>query len=361
MAGSEGMWRIPQKSADKPMLAHRQLLRDAKIATPFGCGGGALLNESNWVTMTPQSPMRRGTGRAIAAALLAFMPLSLSLSAHAGSDDIAAQMPGEITELFWDGDVGTSLKAAYATATQTDQIPVGDGLVTFVRHSDGSIGIASEGITALRLVNTLTTFYRATPLEMFSVLARAGERPSRALESDHERRMEGGDPQQRTSGLPDFDELVQVAETMGNSGGPISPDPLCSDNWFPNWELFTDPDYGDNKWDGHDYGTGRASLVNANLSLGPSRAGTMMFCAPPDIAPGGDFTEDDYFEADARLIVQEYVAGLGWMELWSRDTVVSGDAYGYSYDGIAVHQLRMAIRDVSIPNPIGDYMWSGAY
>jgi hypothetical protein len=248
---------------------------------------------------------------------------------------------------------------------EIDRIVVADGLLVFVRHRDGSVGLATEGTLVTRMVNILTSVHDATPLQTYSVLAPPGSKPHKLLVVDHAKRGSATRGRQRlplTDRLPTLDELSAWAVAQGNSGGPTSNDPLCNNNWFPDWQLFTHPDHGLSEWDNHDYGAGRSDWTDANLTLGPSRAGTMWFCAAPNIEPQGSPTEADSFDdLPMRLIVQEYVPGEGWFELWSRNSVDSGTAYGYTYDGFAIHQTRMAIRDVPVDELLNDWYWAGAY
>jgi hypothetical protein len=280
--------------------------------------------------------------------------------ATASFGQFRARPVGTAPELFWQRPPAEITDLVNGSRGEIDRVVLADGMLVFVRHRDGSVALATEGTLVTRMVNILTSVHDATPLETFMVLAPPGSSPHKLLVFDHAKR--GGATVPLTDRFPTADELSTWAIAQGNGGGPASNDPLCNNNWFPDWEFFTHPDYGLSQWDNHDYGAGRSYWTDANLTLGPSRAGTMWFCAAPNIEPQGSPTQADSFDdLPTRLIVQEYVPGEGWFEVWSRNSVDSGSAYGYTYDGFTIHQMRMAIRDVPVDDLLNDWYWAGAY
>ncbi len=299
--------------------------------------------------------------KAVIGILFGISYLSISISIAIAGEQFAPGPSKPVPELFQKEKPVTTDVLVNESREALDKIKIADGLVVFVQHHDGSVGVVFEGLLTLRVINILSTMYHATPLEVFTVIAPQGRTLPPALVIDHEARINQG-KRPSVHPMPTLDELVTRAAVHGNTAGPIPGNAICNDNWFPNWEFFTHPDYGLTEWDNHAYGTGRSSLVNANLTLGSSSAGTMLFCATPNIFPQGDAGPENSFNATVNLAVEEYVVGWGWVQIWSRNSVQSGVAYGYRYSGFAIHNLRMTIRNVPIPDIIEqDWMWAGAY
>ena len=233
------------------------------------------------------------------------------------------------------------------SAQSEARIAVGNGFVEFVRHADGSVGVGVAGLAAMRAVDTHIGRFNATPLELFRALAPPGAVAPAALLEDHQirARLDHSIPSTPRA-LPSADRLKAFVAPYANASGPIFPDPLCASNDYYLWEtLFADPNENSSiYWAGHDWGYGTWT-GDANITLGSSSAGTLMFCAPPDVwPPGGSPTPEQLVDKNIRLAVHEYVALEGWHQIWFVNVVEAGSVYGYHYKGYVVRKLRMTVR-----------------
>lgn len=266
----------------------------------------------------------------------------------------AQSLTTRIPELFQHNDipVGPPLALRYPVVAT---VVTPQGRLDFVRHSDGMIGIGVQGRTSMRMLDALEHIYHATPLEVYLAFAPTGTQPPVALKQDHATRAQrepGISTQPRT--LPRGAQLLSLANLGLPAGGPENNDPVCMGNWLPDFEATIDPN-GSTYWGSHAWGAGSWQMGDANVTLGSSSAGRLVFCLPPDTWPGQapPFDEQDV-QRSVRIIIQEYYAGEGWFTVLSYDTVTWGHGYGYHYKGISLRKLRMAVRDYD------DVWWWGA-
>ena len=217
--------------------------------------------------------------------LLAGACAALLLAAEASGQVLGTAVP----ELFAHDDVpaGPSINTRLPVVAR---LVTPDGQLDFVLHRDGTVGIAATGTKLLRTVDALDQVFRASALEMHMALAPAGVPAPTALLQDHALRAQRQPrlvPAQPRH-LPRGNQLAAVVG-VAHSDGPEYRDPLCLNNWLPLWEYYVDPtDAGggwSSYWDHHAWGAGSWYQGDANVSLGSSTAGRLMFCTPPNTEP----------------------------------------------------------------------------
>lgn len=289
--------------------------------------------------------------------LLAGACAALLLAAEAGGQVLGTAVP----ELFAHDDVpaGPSINTRLPVVAR---LVTPDGQLDFVLHRDGTVGIAATGTKLLRTVDALDQVFRASALEMHMALAPAGVPAPTALLQDHALRAQRQPrlvPAQPRH-LPRGNQLAAVVG-VAHSDGPEYRDPLCLNNWLPLWEYYVDPtDAGggwSSYWDHHAWGAGSWYQGDANVSLGSSTAGRLMFCTPPNTEPQQVPPLDQIdVQKPIKLTVQEYVPLEGWFTVVSYQTVTWGQAYGYHYRGFSLRKMRMTIRQFN-----GTFWWGAAY
>jgi hypothetical protein len=281
---------------------------------------------------------------------------ALLMAAEAGGQGLGTAVP----ELFTHDDVpaGPSVNTRLPVVAR---LVTPQGQLEFVLHRDGTVGIAATGAGLLRAVDALDQVFRASALEMHMALAPAGVPAPTALLQDHALRAQRQPrlvPQQPRR-LPRGNQLAAVVG-VSRSDGPEYHDPLCLNNWLPLWEDYVDPTGGSvwgNYWDQHAWGAGSWYQGDANVTLGSSTAGRLMFCTPPNTEPQQVPPLDQIdVQKPIRLTVQEYVPLEGWFTVVSYQSVTWGQAYGYHYRGFSLRKMRMTIRQFT-----DTFWWGAAY
>jgi hypothetical protein len=291
---------------------------------------------------------------------IAYFLLTAGPSAVTTEPVMSPQVIGVQSEFITAPDAG---EPPSVPGKEVARLPVADGSFVFVQMRGGEVGIVAEGRRAVEILKGITATYQTTPLMVFVGAGGNRQNAPDALLRDHRLREAASGP---VVPLPPFTSIqFTAASVQGNSdigvvgGAACVQGPVETYDYFSSWwgGLFFIPgigalaDIGAHGQEGH----GIWDEGPANLTLGSTSAGAALVCFP----------QDESHTSGARVTVQEYWGNGLWLDLWSTPSVFSGAAYGYWFQGLLVHKVRVLIRDSRPANqqnpPIGPFYWAGAY